>query len=196
MTGQDKKIATIYDLLNASQKSLNTAKQLMREVMQQQGIRAGKPEFELDTLHSYDSWEAKVIEWVFTGENMLGVDKNIYPVPQNYASKSLLVQWSKLKATIWADGRIVYKIIDEIPYETLTGTIIKDKDRFQILANGKVYNVLMASITYYKWNVGDTVSVRIPQGKQATFACVEAVIPKEVPDDLELEIQEINSGNE
>jgi hypothetical protein len=50
---------------------------------------------------------------------MLGTDGNMYPVPQNYASKSLLVQGSKLKAIIEKSGRIKYKIISEIPYTSL-----------------------------------------------------------------------------
>jgi hypothetical protein len=46
----------------------------------------------MDGLSSYRSGDDKIIEGVFTGEGMLGSDGNIYPVPQNYASKSLLVQ--------------------------------------------------------------------------------------------------------
>ena len=57
---------------------------------------------------------------------MLGSDGNIYPVPQNYASKSLLVQGSKLKATIQTSGKILYKIIEEIPHELKTGIITKN----------------------------------------------------------------------
>jgi hypothetical protein len=48
---------------------------------------------------------------------MLGADKSVYPVPQNYASKSHLVQGSKVKAIIQKDGKITYKIIGEIEYE-------------------------------------------------------------------------------
>jgi len=47
---------------------------------------------EMTGLSSYTSEDSKIIEGVFTGEGMLGTDGNMYPVPQNYASKSLLVQ--------------------------------------------------------------------------------------------------------
>lgn len=94
---------------------------------------------------------------------MLGSDGNTYPVPQNYASKSHLVQGSKLKAIIAGDGKIVYKIIEEIPYETKIGIIATNRDKFQVIADGKAYNILMASVTYLKASIGDTVSLRVPQ---------------------------------
>jgi hypothetical protein len=109
---------------------------------------------------------------------MLGSDGNIYPVPQNYASKSHLVQGSKLKAIIKPDGKITYKIIEEIPYETCLGILTQNKDKFQVIADGKVYNVLIAAVTYLKAEVGDNISIRIPKGKEATFAALDAVIPK------------------
>ena len=46
----------------------------------------------MEGLSTYSSGTDKIVEGVFTGESMLGSDGNIYPIPQNYASKSLLVQ--------------------------------------------------------------------------------------------------------
>lgn len=37
----------------------------------------------------------------------------------------------------------------------------------------------MASVTYLKAQIGDTVTLRVPKGKEATYAALEAVIPKE-----------------
>ena len=109
---------------------------------------------------------------------MLGSDGNIYPVPQNYASKSHLVQGSKLKAIINPDGKITYKIIEEIAHETAIGILTQNKDKFQVISEGKAYNVLIAAVTYLKAEVGDNISIRIPKGKEATFAALDAVIPK------------------
>jgi hypothetical protein len=109
---------------------------------------------------------------------MLGPDGNTYPVPQNYASKSLLVQGSKLKAMIEPNGKIKYKIIGEIPFDSHLGIIVKNGEKYQINTDTKSYNVLVAAITFHKCDVGDTVSVRVPSGKDATYAVIEAVIPK------------------
>jgi hypothetical protein len=94
---------------------------------------------------------------------MLASDGNTYPVPQNYASKSLLVQGSRLKATIEESGRIKYKIISEIPFTTEIGIVTKTGDKYQIATDTKTYNVLVAAITFHKCNIGDTVTIRIPE---------------------------------
>lgn len=119
-----------------------------------------------------------VIEGVFTGESMLGADGNIYPVSQNYASKSLLVQGSKLKAMVFPTGKINYKIIHEIEFENVVGMVTKNGDKFQITTKDKTYNVLMAAVTFHKCSIGDSVNIRIPKGKEATYAVIENIIPK------------------
>lgn len=111
---------------------------------------------------------------------MLGSDGNTYPVPQNYASKSLLVQGSRLKAIIQPNGRIMYKIIEEIPYETKLGIVTKMGEKYQITTDDKTYNVLVASVTFHKVTVGDTVSIRVPKGKEATYAVIDNIVPKVV----------------
>ena len=94
---------------------------------------------------------------------MLGSDGNIYPVPQNYASKSLLVQGSKLKAIIQPNGKIVYKIIGEILHESKMGIITKNGEKYQITTDTRTYNVLLAAITFHHCDVGDKVSIRVPE---------------------------------
>ncbi len=109
---------------------------------------------------------------------MLGADGNTYPVPQNYASKSLLVQGSRLKGIIQPNGKITYKIIEEIPYESAVGIVTKNGEKYQITTETKTYNVLMAAVTFHRCEVGDTVSIRIPSGKNATYAVIENIVPK------------------
>jgi hypothetical protein len=133
---------------------------------------------ETTDLHAYDSGDDKIVEGVFTWESMLGADGNIYPVPQNYASKSRLVQWSKLKAIIKPDGKILYKIIEEIEADTHVWLLTKTWDKFQVIADLKTYNVLLAAVTYIKWELGDKISIKVPKWKEATYAAIESVIPK------------------
>src|SRR6476659_6980810 len=65
----------------------------------------------------------KVIEGVFDGQNMVGSDGKIYPVPANYASKSKLVQGDILKLTIADDGAFMYKQIGPIPRRQVVGVL-------------------------------------------------------------------------
>lgn len=172
-----KKIIAIKDFIVSAEKSIQSAKKILATLVDSKEL---KKDLDFDTwwLAAYDSWEDKIVEWVFTGEAMLGSDNNIYPVPQNYASKSHLVQWSKLKAIIKPDGKILYKIIEEIEQETKVGLLTKVQDKYQVIADGKTYNVLLAAVTYLKAEVWDNVSIKVPKWKEATYAAIESIIPK------------------
>lgn len=174
----ENKIKALRDLIHSAQNSINSAKKILNSLAWENSDDDLTDLLESSDLTSYQSWSDQIVEWVFTGESMLGPDGNTYPVPQNYASKSLLVQWSKLKAIIEPSWRIKYKIISEIPFTTLLGIVTKNWEKYQINTEQKVYNVLVAAITFHKCQIGDTVSIRIPEGKEATYAVIEAVIPK------------------
>ena len=178
-----KKLIAIKDFLDSAQKSVTSAKKILATMTDNVDLKKELDYINASDLASYASGDDKIVEGVFTGESMLGSDGNIYPVPQNYASKSKLVQGSKLKAIIHGDGKITYKIIEEIEHESKIGLLTKNKDRYQILADGKTYNTLLAAVTYIKAEIGDSVSIRIPKGKDATYAAIEALIPKTLPSD-------------
>lgn len=172
-----KEIKALRDAIIVAENSIKTAKQLLQMIT---GETSEPTWFSWSTegLQHYNEGDAQIIEGIFTGEAMLGSDGNIYPIPQNYASKSLLVQWSKLKATIFPNGKITYKIIEEIPYETLIGIVTKAWEKYQITTEHKTLNVLMAAITFHKCSIGDTVSIRVPAGKEPTYAVIENIVPK------------------
>lgn len=124
--------------------------------------------------------EGKVVEGIFDGQNMAGPDRKQYSVPANYASKSKLVEGDTLKLTIMNDGSFVYKQIGPVERKRLVGTLARDEvsGEYRVLAGGKSYRVLIASITYYKGEVGDEVVVLVPKGQEARWAAVENVIKR------------------
>ncbi len=172
----EQKIKALRDLIHSAQNSIHSAKKILNSLLGEDVTDS----FDLDTtgLTSYASGDDHIVEWVFTGESMLWSDGNIYPVPQNYASKSLLVQGSKLKALIHPSGKIVYKIIGEIPFESRIGIITKNGEKYQVTTDTRTYNVLLAAITFHHCDVGDTVSIRVPEWKDATYSVIESVLPK------------------
>ena len=173
---QDKQIKALRDLIQSAENSIRSEKKILDTLLGD----TPQEDFDIDNtlLNSYQSWDTKIVEWIFTGDSMLGPDGAVYPVPQNYSSKSLLVQWSRLKATIENNGGIKYKIIEEIPFETSIGIVTKNGDKYEITTDTKTYKVLMAAITFHKCNIGDTVSIRTPKWKDATYAVIESIIPK------------------
>lgn len=171
-----KKVRAVKEFLDTAQKSINSAKKILATLSEDEGLKRELETIDTTGLTSYSSGADKIIEGVFTGESMLGSDGNVYPVPHNYASKSKLVQGSKLKATIAGDGKITYKIIEEIESETKIGLLTKVRDKFQVISEEKAYNVLLAAVTFHKGELGDSVSIKIPKGKEATYAAIEAVL--------------------
>jgi hypothetical protein len=119
----------------------------------------------------------KVIEGVFDGQTMIGSDGKSYPVPANYASKSKLVQGDILKLTIADDGTFLYKQIGPIARKQVVGALKFDNGRYFVEVNGRDFQVLLASVTYFKAKPGDQVSVNLPEDdKNAEWAALEAAL--------------------
>ncbi len=129
----------------------------------------------------------KIIEGVFDGQNMVGPDGKQYSVPANYASKSKLVEGDVLKLTITHDGSFIYKQIGPIERQRLIGVLTRDEgtNDFRVVSGGQSYKVLLASITYFKGEVGDEVVVLVPTGTEARWGAVENIIKKSTGEVIE-----------
>lgn len=174
-----KKILAIKDFIENAEKSVKNAKKLLNEILKEWWLKIEEMELETSWLSSYTSLENKIIEWVFTWEEMLWSDWHRYPVPANYASKSKLVQWDKLKLTIEPSGKMLYKQIAPIERETKSWLLVKENSKFQVVSEWKTYNLLTAAVTHFKWEIWDDITILLPLWKQATYAAIEAIIPKQ-----------------
>ncbi len=97
-------------------------------------------------------------------------------MPANYASKSKLVAGDVLKLTVTADGSYIYKQIGPVARRKMIGTLTQEGNQYQILADGKTYNVLLASVTYFKAQPGSKLSVIVPESGDAEWAAVDNLI--------------------
>jgi hypothetical protein len=171
-------LALVMQMIDAAEKNIQSAKQLLRE---SGGIVAPRHStssavFEkANTMASSDG--DKVIEGVFDGQNMIGPEGKQYPVPANYASKSKLVEGDVLKLTIAEDGSFIYKQIGPVERRKVIGVLMQDeKGDYKVIADGKAYKVLLASLTYFKADAGDEVTIVLPQDTDSDWAAVEHVI--------------------
>jgi hypothetical protein len=171
-------LALIAQMIDAAEKNIRSAKQLLaqsmgnREALTERSSSLGDRAASLSVLEG-----GKVIEGVFDGQNMIGPDGKQYPVPANYASKSKLVEGDVLKLTIADDGSFIYKQIGPIDRRKVIGILSRDeRGDFKIVADGKTYKVLLASLTYFKAEEGDQITILVPQEGDATWAAVENVI--------------------
>ena len=123
--------------------------------------------------------EEKIIEGVFDGQNMIGPDEKMYPVPANYASKSKLIEGDVLKLTISEDGTFVFKQIGPIERNKMIGQVKHvSQDEYIIESEDKIFKILLASATYFKLEDGDTVTIVVPKEKESAWAAIENVIKK------------------
>lgn len=172
-------LALIMQMIDAAEKNMQSAKQLVREMGGSAPVRSvGTPM--ADRIQNLSISEGgKVIEGMFDGQNMIGPDGKQYPVPANYASKSKLVHGDILKLTIADDGSFIYKQIGPVERRKILGVLMQDeKGDYKVVADGKTYKILLASLTYFKAEVGDEITIVVPQDEDTEWAAVEHVIKK------------------
>lgn len=167
----EKQIKRLHSLISEAETNLAAAKELLISITGDDGS--------VIASHSgtMDDARGKVVEGVFDGQKMAGPDGKEYPVPANYASKSKLVEGDILKLTITDDGGFVYKQISPIERKQIIGTLVQHDGAYYVEVNGREYRILLASVTYFRINVGDQVTVIVPaDNPDAVWAAVEAAL--------------------
>ena len=184
-------LAMVAQMIEAAEKNIQSAKQMLKEMMGGPATKANLAALSKKAQVLTVSEGGKVIEGVFDGQNMIGPDKKQYPVPANYASKSKLVEGDVLKLTIAEDGSFIYKQIGPVERKKMLGVLLVDeKGDFKVLAEGKPYKVLLASLTYFKAEAGDEVTIVVPMQINSDWAAVENVIKKGAGSHTDMEMGE------
>jgi len=164
----DKQIKRLKALITDAETNLAAAKELLVSLV---------GDDDKVSAVATDENLGKVIEGVFDGQTMIGSDGKSYPVPANYASKSKLVQGDILKLTIEDGGAFLYKQIGPIARKQVVGTLKFDNGHYFVDVNGRNFQVLLASVTYFKAKPGDQVSANIPEDDtNAEWAALEAAL--------------------
>jgi hypothetical protein len=167
-----EKIQTLREMIYSAEKTLQGAKAMLLQL-------EGKKKVGRKKKVAEDGEEGKIIEGTFDGQIMIGMDGKQYPVPANYASKSKLVEGDLLKLTITPDGSFIYKQIGPAERKRLIGIVNQDEDgNYFIVAEGKPYRVLLASVTYFKVEPGDEVTLVVPRDLSSDWGSIENVIQK------------------
>lgn len=176
----DDGLLQIQELLESAQASLKTATSMLRELTGVADPMKERLVARATRTVAAGPVSGKVIEGIFDGQNMIDPQGQSYPVPANYASKSKLVEGDGMKLTITDEGKFIYKQIAPIDRRIAKGVLIQEDGQYKVLAEGKAFRVLLASVTFYRAEVGDQVTVLLPTAGEAKWAAVEAVIPKHV----------------
>jgi len=166
----EKQVKRLKSLIVEAETNLAAAKELLMSIIGDDGSV-------VTPTNSREEVSGKVIEGVFDGQVMIGPDGKSYPVPANYASKSKLVEGDILKLTIADDGGFIYKQIGPVPRRQIIGTLVQHDGAYYVEASGREYRILLASVTYFRVNIGDQVTIIVPEDSpDATWAAVEAAL--------------------
>ncbi len=166
-----QRILLIKETIVNAEKSLQTAKSLIAQLetnftpqKKTYGVAEG----------------GKIVEGSFDGQLMIGLDGRQYPVPANYASKSKLVEGDMLKLVITDDGSFIYKQIGPFKRKHLIGILKENKEAggFVVEAEGKIYKVLLAAVTYHHAEPNDEIALVVADNGEATWGAIENVLKK------------------
>jgi len=171
------------EALQSAKSSLSAAERWQKKLAENLGIETTNLDNSVAEITHYTKTDQesgiKIVEGLFDGQNMIDANKNTYPVPANYASKSKLIEGDHLKLNILENGSFIYKQIELIPRKLIVGHLVLDGSQYQVLAEGKIYNVLYASVTFFRAKVGDNITIIIPEEGVSTWAAIENIIPAE-----------------
>ena len=164
-----RKVQSLREMISSAERTIQGAKAMLLQLEGKKKV-GRRRKFE-------DEADGTVIEGIFDGQIMIGTDGKQYPVPANYASKSKLVEGDHLKLTITPDGSFIYKQIGPIDRQNIIGIVSQDEiGNYYVVADGKPYKILLASITYFKAAPGDEVVIIVPRGIESAWAAMENVL--------------------
>ena len=180
---KQNKIVLLRQMIENAERNITAAKQILAQL--DNGFKKSAKDLEI----------SQIIEGTFDGEKMISLEGKSYPVPANYASKSKLVEGDLLKLSITEDGIFLYKQISPIERRKIIGTVMSDDNgKYYVLSEGKKYKVLLASLTYFKAEKGDEVTLVVPKEKVSEWAAIEAVTDNVKKDSSDLD-SKVNDEN-
>jgi hypothetical protein len=170
----NEKVQALREMIYSAEKTLQGAKSMLLQLEGKKKVGRKKK------VSEEDAEGGRIVEGTFDGQIMIGTDGKQYPVPANYASKSKLIEGDMLKLTITPDGSFIYKQIGPTDRKRLIGIVSLDaQGDYFVAAEGMAYKVLLASITYFKVEPGDEVTLVTPANISSDWGSIENVLQKD-----------------
>ncbi len=161
----------IRQALGAAESSIKLAKQLLND-LEGSGMDA-KPK----------ATELPGVAGVFDGENMVSENGENFPVPANYASKSMLVVGDTLKLVDEGKEKR-FKQIEHVKRHKTTGILTKKDGKWKAVTPEGSYKVLPAAVSHFGADVGSEVILHLPANNLTVpYGAIESVkgTAKETP---------------
>lgn len=117
--------------------------------------------------------DINVIDGVFDGTQMIADDGTLYPVPENYASKSKLLEGDLLQLIKTSDGRAYFKQLSRVPRHIKNARLehIETNHGFARTDDGHGYQILLAPLRFFRVAPGEQLTIEVPEAG-GTWAAV------------------------
>lgn len=176
-----KKYELLKQALAACESSIKLAKQLLSELEASGAAEHGQKKAE----------NKPGTTGVFTGLEMVTDNGEHYNVPENYASKSVLVVGDTLKL-IKEGSEIRFKQIEHVKRHRTNGVLAKKEGKWIAITPEGSYKVLPAAVEHFTGSVGDEAVIHLPAANLAVpYAAIESLKKKEGEKETVTEEKEI-----
>lgn len=166
-----QKIDLIRQALSAAESSIRLARTLLNELERESSSKSSQKQ---------SSKNMPGIIGIYDGVNMVTESGEKYEVPENYASKSILVVGDTLKL-VKDGGEKKFKQIEHVKRHKTSGILTKKEGKWAVVTPEGSYRVLSASVDHFSGDVGDEALVQLPaKNLQVPFAAVEKITKKKV----------------
>ncbi|MEX0621534.1 MAG: hypothetical protein WD187_00870 [Candidatus Woykebacteria bacterium] len=160
------KIDLIRQALSAAESSIKLARQLLSEIESEKGKGRQRAK------------ELPGLVGIFDGKDMTTEKGEKHPVPENYASKSILVVGDTLKL-VEGGGEKRFKQIEHVKRHKTTGILAKKEGKWTAVTSEGSYRLLPAAVDHFGGDVSDEVLIQLPASNlQTTWAAVEKIMKK------------------
>lgn len=156
----------IRQALGAAESSIKLARQLLGN-LEGTGIEA-KPKAK----------ELPGVTGIFDGENMVSEDGQSFPVPANYASKSMLVVGDTLKLVDEGKEKR-FKQIEHVKRHKTNGILTKKDGKWKVITPEGSYKVLPAAVAHFGADISSEVTLHLPANNLTVpYGAIEVVNKK------------------
>lgn len=175
-------IRLINQALSAAASSINLARQLLSELT---GVRSTVSSQPAATILSPKNTEPSALQLpgitgTFDGQFMITDDGQKFQIPENYASKSMIVFGDKLKMAD-VNGEKRFKQIERTKRQRASGMIVKKEGRYHVVTSDGSYKISSAAVSFFGGKEGDEAHIILPlNNKHVPFATLESVGAKPV----------------
>ncbi|QQS61044.1 MAG: hypothetical protein IPN70_04125 [Candidatus Moraniibacteriota bacterium] len=169
---RSQRIDSLRDMITSAEKTIQSAKAMLLQL-------EGKKK--VGRRHKIEGFDdgTTIVQGTFDGQIMFGTDGKQYPVPANYASKSKLVEGDFLKLTITGEGSFIYKQVGPVERRHALGIVMQDETgNYYVIANGRPFRVLLASVTYFRAEPGDEAAIVLPRDIDSSWGAIENIVAK------------------